>query len=97
MAPTTPLPPNPIQRDHLPHTKSSPLPKTLEEIQKEEAQITFNKTLNGHYRHGKPDYERVGALFLTWEEDDMQCKATEVGYLARFLISNTDTRPGRRS
>lgn len=44
----------------------------------EEAKITFNKTLKGHYRHGKTGYNRVGALFLTWKDDDMQCKATEV-------------------
>lgn len=43
-----------------------------------EAQITFDKTLKGHYRHGKTGYNKVGALFLTWENDDMQCKATEV-------------------
>ena len=78
MAPTALPQPSPNPREHLIHAQSSPLPKSQEELQKEEARITFNKTLNGHYRHGKPGYERVGALFLTWEDDDMQCKATEV-------------------
>lgn len=48
----------------------------------DEAQITFDKTIKGHYRHGKTGYEKVGALFLTWEDDDMQCKATEVNALS---------------
>ena len=55
-----------------------PLPKSQEEQDEEQAHLTFRKTLDGHYRHGKPGYERVGALFLTWQDDDMQCKTTEV-------------------
>ncbi|KAL9061639.1 MAG: hypothetical protein Q9206_000459 [Seirophora lacunosa] len=47
----------------------------------EELEITFNKTLAGHYRYGKTGYKRVGVLFLTWEEDDLQCKETEVDAL----------------
>lgn len=43
-----------------------------------EARVTFDKTLKGHYRHSKSGYDKVGALFLTWESDDMQCKSTEV-------------------
>ncbi|KAL8696952.1 MAG: hypothetical protein Q9224_002534 [Gallowayella concinna] len=47
----------------------------------EELEIAFSKTIEGHYRHGSTGYRRVGVLFLTWEEDDMQCKETEVDHL----------------
>lgn len=47
----------------------------------EELEITFNKTIQGHYRHGATGYKRVGALFVTWEADDLQCKETEVDAL----------------
>ena len=45
---------------------------------RDDAKLVFNKTIDGHYRHGKTGYRQVGALFLTWEDDDMQCKETEV-------------------
>lgn len=45
------------------------------------AKVTFDKTLQGHYRHSTTGYSRVGVLFLTWEEDDLQCKETEVDAL----------------
>lgn len=51
-------------------------------LQDEEAKIEFNKTLAGHYSNGKTGYDRVGALFLTWKDDDMQCKTTEVRAIA---------------
>lgn len=51
----------------------------------EELEITFNKTLEGHYRNGKTGYQRVGVLFLTWEEDDLQCKETEVDALRELF------------
>lgn len=47
----------------------------------EEARIIFNKTLEGQYRHGRTGYRRVGALFITWEDDDMDCKQREVSSL----------------
>ena len=63
----------------------SPLPsghhhrsQSASEIQRDEAKIVFNKTIDGRYRHGKTGYRQVGALFLTWKDDDMQCKETEV-------------------
>ena len=52
--------------------------KSESELQYEEARIIFNKTVGGHYRHGKTGYKQVGVLFLTWKDDDMQCKDTEV-------------------
>ncbi|KAI4163936.1 MAG: hypothetical protein LQ342_002433 [Letrouitia transgressa] len=45
------------------------------------AKVTFDKTLQGHYRHSTTGYSKVGVLFLTWEEDDLQCKETEVDAL----------------
>lgn len=53
--------------------------KSQWEEQNEEARITFHKTIDGHYRHGKTGYARVACLFLTWLDDDIQCKETEVG------------------
>ena len=49
------------------------------------AKVTFDKTLRGHYRDGTTGYKRVGALFLTWEEDDLQCKETEVDDLRELF------------
>ncbi|KAF7508637.1 hypothetical protein GJ744_009029 [Endocarpon pusillum] len=63
------------------NTPSQPLPKSDDEEQKKQAQIIFSKTLQGHYSRGKTGYQRVGALFITWEGDDMQCKETEVDAL----------------
>lgn len=59
-------------------------PQVQWENQTKEARITFDKTLKGHY-HGKSGYKRVGCLLLTWEDDDMQCKQTEVG--EKIIIS----------
>ncbi|KAK0513636.1 hypothetical protein JMJ35_004000 [Cladonia borealis] len=49
--------------------------------QYERARVTFDKTISGHYRDGKTGYKDVGVLFITWEEDDLQCKETEVDAL----------------
>ncbi|KAI4102491.1 MAG: hypothetical protein LQ339_004645 [Xanthoria mediterranea] len=51
----------------------------------EELAITFNKTIEGHYRHGTTGYKRVGVLFLSWEQDDMQCKETEIDALRELF------------
>lgn len=53
--------------------------KLESEVQYDEARVIFNKTIDGHYRHSKAGYRKVGALFLTWKDDDMLCKETEVG------------------
>lgn len=53
-------------------------PKSPSETQRDEARVIFHKTIDGHYRHNKTGYRQVGALFLTWADDDMQCKDTEV-------------------
>ncbi|KAL8729574.1 MAG: hypothetical protein Q9166_004654 [cf. Caloplaca sp. 2 TL-2023] len=67
-----------------PHTAPLHAENTSEEAY-EELEITFNKTLEGHYRHGKTGYKRVGVLFLSWEEDDMQCKETEIDDLRKLF------------
>lgn len=69
-------------------------PRTATEEQFEEARIVFDKTIGSHYRRGKTGYRRIGALFLTWADDDMQYKATEVG---RACISPIDRAENRRS
>ncbi|KAL8692460.1 MAG: hypothetical protein Q9218_002528 [Villophora microphyllina] len=70
---------------HLQAPPSAPLPDRTSEDQFDELEITFNKTLEGHYRDGTTGYKRVGVLFLTWEEDDLQCKETEVDALRDFF------------
>lgn len=59
--------------------------RQLKEQEYEEARVTFDKTISGHYRHGKTGYGRVGVLFLTWEDDDMNCKETEVDNLKKVF------------
>ncbi|KAL8662805.1 MAG: hypothetical protein Q9202_004406 [Teloschistes flavicans] len=67
---------------HLQAPPSAPLPRrTLSDDSYDDLEITFNKTLEGHYRDGSTGYRRVIVLFLTWEEDDLQCKETEVDAL----------------
>ena len=39
----------------------------------------FDRVIGENYRRGKTGYKRVHALFLTWQDDDMHCKETEVG------------------
>lgn len=81
--------PKPTSYLHLqtpPHTAPPRTDKATSEEAYEELEITFNKTLEGHYRHGKTGYKRVGVLFLSWEEDDMQCKETEVDALRNLFV-----------
>jgi hypothetical protein len=42
------------------------------------AQVEFNKTIAGCYRDGNAEYDSVGVLLLTWKQDDMYCKEREV-------------------
>ena len=53
--------------------------------EREEARLIFNKTLEGQYRHGKTGYRKVGALFMTWEDDDLGCKQKEVSSLGGLI------------
>ena len=69
---------------HRPHISTSS-PRDDNEESYEELEIAFTKTLEGRYRDGKTGYNRVGALFLTWEEDDLQCKVTEVDALRKLF------------
>ncbi|KAL8804776.1 MAG: hypothetical protein Q9182_002368 [Xanthomendoza sp. 2 TL-2023] len=70
-----------LQTPPAPHTA----PPRIDEEAYEELEITLNETIKGHYRHGKTGYRRVGVLFLSWEEDDMQCKETEVDALRKLF------------
>lgn len=49
--------------------------------EEENARNVFNGTLNEHYMEGGGGYSRVGALLLTWLDDDMGCKEQTVRYL----------------
>ncbi|MCJ1315907.1 hypothetical protein MMC15_001227 [Xylographa vitiligo] len=48
---------------------------------KDDARFIFNKTIAGHYRNGPSEYTRVGVLLITWEDDDMNLKKSEVDRL----------------
>ncbi|MCJ1390214.1 hypothetical protein MMC18_003072 [Xylographa bjoerkii] len=48
---------------------------------KDDARFIFNKTIAGHYRNGPTEYTRVGVLLITWEDDDMNLKKSEVDRL----------------
>lgn len=51
--------------------------RTAWEKQAEDAKFTFDKTIDGHY-HGKSGYRKVACLLITWKDDDMKCKESEV-------------------
>lgn len=55
--------------------------KSAERETREEARVVFEKTIRGYSRHGISRYGQVGAMFITWEADDMQFKETAVGTL----------------
>ena len=65
------------------------------QAQYERARVTFDKTISGHYRDGKTGYKDVGVLFITWEEDDMHCKETEVSAASTALENSFLTRINR--
>ena len=71
--------------------------KSASETQRDEAKVVFNKTIDGHYRHGKTGYRQVGALFLTWKDDDMQCKETEVCTLVLAHTNSAGSHLATRS
>lgn len=66
--------------------------KSASETQRDEARVEFNKTIEGHYRHGKTGYRQVGALFLTWKDHMLQCREMEVDTLGAGL--HNDHRRG---
>ena len=50
-------------------------------LEHEDALIEFNKAIAGCYRDGNHEYDAVGALLITWKEDDMNCRELEVNGL----------------
>ncbi|KAH8696833.1 hypothetical protein GQ44DRAFT_718969 [Phaeosphaeriaceae sp. PMI808] len=54
-------------------------------LDREIAQIEFNKTIAGCYRDGDAEYDSVGVLLLTWKDDDMNCKEKEVNALEKVF------------
>lgn len=63
--------------------------RTAWENKVEAAKMTFDKTLDGHY-HGKSGYRKVACLLITWEDDDMNCKETEVIQTILIVLSDFD-------
>jgi hypothetical protein len=55
------------------------------EQRRTEARLIFNKIIAGHYRETANDYSQVGALFVTWEVNDLQLggKDTEVSFFQK--------------
>ncbi|CAF9917798.1 MAG: hypothetical protein ALECFALPRED_000370 [Alectoria fallacina] len=88
MAPLTPNSSADSPNESPPSSSYHSRSKPASETQRDEAKIVFNKTIEGHYRHGKTGYRQVGALFLTWRDDDMQCKETEVDKLRQLFASD---------
>jgi len=56
----------------------APVHRTPFGRRKDDARFIFNKTIAGHYRNGRTGYSRVGAQFITWQDDDMHLKGFEV-------------------
>ena len=71
------LPPLDASHESIKTKAETPNPSTKTES--DNARIFFNQTLDGYNWRGRQGYRQVGALFLTWEDDNLQCKNTEVG------------------
>ena len=58
------------------------------ERRQDEARLVFNKIIAGHYRDAGNEYSQVGALFVTWEANDLQLhgKDSEVKYFKALRI-----------
>jgi hypothetical protein len=59
-------------------TKTENKPAKFFSLNRRIAQLEFNKSIAGCYRDGHAEYDAVGVLLLTWNDDDMNCKETEV-------------------
>ena len=55
--------------------------ESAEQANRGNAEIIFNRTIAGHYRHNNLRYKQVGAMFITWETEEMQFNETAVGAL----------------
>ena len=78
-------PSDPLHSVIQPQPLQNPMGKSADDEQYEEERLVFNKTIGGHFRNGKMGYRRVGALCLTWKDDDLQCKSTEVEASIAYL------------
>ena len=47
--------------------------------ERDDTPVVINQTLDGYNQRGRRGYRQVGALFLTWKDDYLQCRNTEVG------------------
>lgn len=67
------------------------------ERRRDEARLVFNKIITGHYRDAGNDYSQVGALFVTWEANDLQLNGKDsevncVKLLCIFCANNLSRR-----
>ncbi|MCJ1397565.1 hypothetical protein MMC11_000759 [Xylographa trunciseda] len=65
----------------------APAHRTAFARSKDDARFIFNKTIAGHYRNGPTEYTRVGVLLITWKDDDMHLKESEVDRLHAIFKS----------
>ena len=72
--------------DQQAHTKS--VPKSDSKLRNDNFHEAFEKMMKSNYRKTNKPYERVGLLCLTWKDDDMQCKETEVDKLCEIFAKN---------
>jgi hypothetical protein len=54
-------------------------------LDRDSAKVEFNKFIAGCYRDGNAEYDDVGVLLLTWEQDDMRCRELEVDPLEKVF------------
>ncbi|OCL11264.1 hypothetical protein AOQ84DRAFT_195078 [Glonium stellatum] len=61
--------------------KSRRIRRTHYDVDTEQSKVILCKSIPGRYRDGHAEYEEVGVLLITWEDDDMYCKEKEVDRL----------------
>ena len=66
--------------------------ESAEQANRETARVVFNRTTAGHYRHDNLRYKQVGAMFITWETEELQFNETAVGALEGLRDGHMLTR-----
>ncbi|CAK4034149.1 Hypothetical predicted protein [Lecanosticta acicola] len=72
--------PQPLQANGHKRPHSAGHGKTYKKRRHEYQQMRVNleKTVDGRYRNDRSDYDRVGALLLCWQDDDLEAWTREV-------------------
>jgi hypothetical protein len=55
--------------------------RTHYDVDTERSRVRLSKSIPGRYHDGHADYDEVGVLLITWQDDDMYCKEKEVDRL----------------